>query len=119
GGTAIGQQYPTPPEEKALVKHLLRMSDNGFPVPIKYLPRQRSSTFHPSTANEAIDPPGKNWPHAFHERHSSELKTKKMKVLDWKRHDINIYDKITHWFEVIGRGLHDPVIQLNPIITCY
>ncbi|KAF2176613.1 hypothetical protein K469DRAFT_512225, partial [Zopfia rhizophila CBS 207.26] len=34
---AIGQQYLTPSEEKALVKYLLRMSDNGFPIPIKYL----------------------------------------------------------------------------------
>jgi hypothetical protein len=28
------QQYLTPSEEKALVKYLLRMSNNDFPVPI-------------------------------------------------------------------------------------
>jgi hypothetical protein len=31
------QQYLTPSEEKALVEYLLRMSNSGFPVPIKYL----------------------------------------------------------------------------------
>jgi hypothetical protein len=57
----------------------------------------------------AIDPPGKNWPQAFHERHP-ELKPRKVKAVDWNRHDKNIYNKITYWFEVIGKELHDPVI---------
>ncbi|KAK3081915.1 hypothetical protein LTS18_012382 [Coniosporium uncinatum] len=56
-----------------------------------------------------LPPPGKNWPQAFHKRHP-ELKPKKVKALDWNRHDNNIYDKITHWFEVIGKELCDPVI---------
>jgi hypothetical protein len=30
--------------------------------------------------------------------------------LDWNRHDKNIYDKVRHWFGVIGKELHDPVI---------
>jgi len=100
----------TPFEEKALVKYLLRMSDNGYPVAVKYLhsldfiiPRQRSTTA------EAINPLGKNWPQAFHKRHP-ELKPKKVKAIDWNRHDRNIYNKITHWFEVIGKKLHDPII---------
>ncbi|KAK9427097.1 hypothetical protein V1505DRAFT_359134 [Lipomyces doorenjongii] len=45
-------QYLTPSEEKALVKYLLRTSNNGFPVPIQYLRSlafasvsQRSSVF--------------------------------------------------------------------------
>jgi hypothetical protein len=28
----------------------------------------------------------------------------------WERHENNIYDKITHWFEVIGEVLQDPAI---------
>jgi len=28
----------------------------------------------------------------------------------WERHENNIYDKITHWFEVIGKVLEDPAI---------
>ncbi|KAF2185312.1 hypothetical protein K469DRAFT_779253 [Zopfia rhizophila CBS 207.26] len=98
------------------------MSDNGYPVPVKYLrslayiiARRRSSVFHASTTtDEAINPPGKNWPQAFYKRHP-ELKPKKVKALDWNRHDINIYDKITHWFEVIGKELHNPVIQLENV----
>jgi hypothetical protein len=30
--------------------------------------------------------------------------------MDWKRHENNIYDKITHWFKVIGKVLQDPAI---------
>jgi hypothetical protein len=71
--------------------------------------RRRSSAVQASTTDEAINPPGKNWPHAFHKRRS-ELKSKKVKALGWNRHDNNIYDKIILWFEVIGKELHDPVI---------
>jgi hypothetical protein len=115
------QQYLTPSEEKALVEYLLRMSNNGFPVPIKYLhslasiiARQRSYVFQAPTTDETIDPPGRNWPQAFYKRHP-ELKPKRVKALDWDRHDNNIYNKITHWFEVIGKELHDPVILLENI----
>jgi hypothetical protein len=30
--------------------------------------------------------------------------------LNWDRHEKNIYGKITHWFEVIGKILQDPAI---------
>jgi hypothetical protein len=33
-----------------------------------------------------------------------------VRAIDWKRHENNIYDKITHWFEVIGKVLQDPAI---------
>jgi hypothetical protein len=52
------QQYLTPAEEKALVSYLSRMSENGFPIPVKYLRslaqvilRQRFSIFQ-SPAHE-------------------------------------------------------------------
>ena|SRR5437763_10543400 len=61
------QQYLTPSEEKALIEYLLRMSRNGFPVPVKHLRplaftivRQRSSVFQASSDDEASKPPGKN-----------------------------------------------------------
>ena len=72
------QQYLTPSEERALVGYLLRMSRNGFPVPVKHLHplaftivRQRSSVFLVPSADEdgAMKPPGKNWPQAFYKRH--------------------------------------------------
>jgi hypothetical protein len=28
--------------------------------------------------------------------------------MDWNRHERNTYPKMTRWFEVIGRVLHDP-----------
>jgi hypothetical protein len=92
------------------------MSANGYPVPVKYLrplaftiARQRASPSPAALSETSIKPPGKNWPPAFYKRHP-ELKPKKVKALDWNRHDKNIYDKITHWFDVIGKELHDPVI---------
>jgi hypothetical protein len=110
------QQYLTPSEEKALVEYLLRMSNNGFPVPVKCLPslaliiaRQPSSVFQAPASDETIKPPGKKWPQAFYKRYP-ELQPKRVKALDWNRHDNNIHDKITHWFEVIGKQLQDPVI---------
>jgi hypothetical protein len=82
------QQYLTPAEEKSLVEYLLRMSNNGFPVPIKYLrllaliiARQRSSIFQAPTTDETIRPPGKNWPQGFYKCHP-ELGAKKVKALD-------------------------------------
>jgi len=105
------QQYLTPSEEIALRKFLLRMSDFGCPVRIKFLPslafciaRRRP------TMDKAIRPPGKNWPQAFWKRHT-ELNPRRVGAMDWNHHDINIYDKITHWFEVIGKELHNPDIM--------
>jgi hypothetical protein len=114
---AEGQQYLAPSEERALVKYLLRMSTNGFPVPVKYLrslafiiARQRSAcASHALDTNEELKPPGKNWPQAFYRRHP-ELKSKRVKALDWNRHDKNIYGKITNWFEIIGKELDDPLV---------
>ena len=49
---AAKQQYLTPQDENALVEYVLRMADNGYPLPVKFLrslaltiARQRSSTF--------------------------------------------------------------------------
>jgi len=65
-----------------------------------------------STTDVTIKRPGKNWPKAFEKRHP-ELNSRKVKAVDWNRHDNNIYNKITHWFEMIGKALQDPVILLE------
>lgn len=105
---AKSQQYLTPAEEKALAQYLKRMADLGYPVPIKHL---RSLAFviarRRSKADVTIKPPGKNWPKAFEKRHP-ELKARKVKAVDWNRHDSNIYGKVTHWFEVVEEVLEDP-----------
>jgi hypothetical protein len=107
---AQSQQYLTPSEEIALEKYLKLMADLGNHVRIKFLPslafsiaRQRSTT------DKAIKPPNKNWPQGFSKRHLA-LKPKRMRARDWKRHDNNISNKITHWFKVIGEVLKDPAI---------
>ena len=105
---AQNQQYLTVWEEKAVVKFLLQMQDLGQPVRIKYIrslafsaTRQRPKPARPT------DLPGTNWPRAFQKRHP-ELKATRVRALDWKRY--NIYDKTAHWFEVIGKELHNPEI---------
>jgi hypothetical protein len=62
-----------------------------------------------STADVAIKPPGKNWPKAFENRYP-ELDSRRVKAVDWYRHDNNIYDKITCWFKVIRKEPQDPAI---------
>jgi hypothetical protein len=96
---------PTVPQEDVVVKFLLQMSDLGQPVRIKFIPsiafsvtRQRPATDRP------LRPPGKNWAKALGKRHSV-LKARRVKALDWNRHEKNIYGKATHWFEVIGKIL--------------
>jgi hypothetical protein len=113
---AASQQYLTPPEEKALVKQLIRSDKNGFPVMVKYLPSlafviacQRTSVFQIPASDVTIKPPGKNWAQAFYKRHP-EVHPRRLKALAWRRHDKSIFEKMTHWFEVIGKELHDPVI---------
>ena len=45
----------------------------------------------------------------FEKRHPA-LKAKRVRAIDWKRHENNIYDKITHWFLVIRQVLRDPAV---------
>ena len=104
------QQYLTLEEEKAMIKFLLLMSSLGYPVRIKFIPslafsiaRRRSAT------NKPIKPPGKNWARAFEKRHPT-LRARRVRAIDWKRHENNIYDKIVEWFEVISKVLQDPAV---------
>ncbi|KAF2647032.1 DDE-domain-containing protein [Lophiostoma macrostomum CBS 122681] len=97
------------------------MSRNGFPIPVKYLRSlasviacQRSSIFQAPATYETIRPPGKNWPQAFYKRHP-ELKPKRVKALDWNWHDQNIYEKVRHWFDVIGTELDRMDIVLENV----
>ena len=60
----------------------------------------------PDTPNKPL---GKNWAQAFEKRHP-ELRARTVRPIDWKRHSNNIHDKITQWFEVIGKVLQDPAV---------
>jgi hypothetical protein len=111
---AASQQYLTPREERALLDYVLRMDQRGYPLPVKFLgsiahviKRQRSSTFQIPTTDDGIHPPGKNWPQGFYRRHP-ELKARKVRPLDWARHDI--YDKVVEWFTMIGKELSNLAI---------
>jgi hypothetical protein len=107
---AQSQQYLTREEEKALVKFLLLMSSLSQPVRIKFMRSLALSIVcQRSPEGRLVKPPGKNWPRAFEKRHP-ELQARKVKSIDWKRHENNVYDKIVEWFDVIGQVLEDPAV---------
>jgi DDE superfamily endonuclease len=101
---AAGQQYLTPSEEKAFVRHILKTAALGFPLRMKDIPPLAFSIARRRSPTKAIKPPHKNWPQAFAKRHP-ELKSRKNRAICWDRHDNNIYDKVVSWFEVIGPEL--------------
>jgi hypothetical protein len=51
-------------------------------------------------AERRLKPPRRNWTKALKNRHPV-LTARRVKALDWDRHEKNIYEKVTHWFEVI------------------
>jgi hypothetical protein len=86
------------------------MSELGQPVRMKFVPSIAFSvTRQRPAADRPLKPPGRNWAKALENRHKV-LTARRVKALDWNRHEKNIYGKITHWFEVIGRILEDPAI---------
>jgi len=93
-----------------MVKLLLLMSSLGHPVRIKFIPLLAfSSACRRSTGIQTIKPPGKNWAQTFEKRHNI-LNARRVRAVDWKRHENNIHTKIREWFKVIGKVLQDPAI---------
>ncbi|KAJ5366098.1 hypothetical protein N7541_000039 [Penicillium brevicompactum] len=118
---AANQQYLTPQEEQALVEYVLRLADNGYPLPVKFLRslaliivRQRSSNFQITDPSLKVRLSGKNWPQGFYRRHP-QLKARRLRAIDWKRDGRLIEDKVRHWFDIIGRELADPAILLENV----
>jgi hypothetical protein len=108
---ARGQLYLRPHEEDVVVKYLLQMSNLDLPIRMKFIPSVAfCATRQRPAADRPLKPPGPNWTKALENRHP-ELKARRLKALDWNRHEKNTYEKITHWFEVIGPVLQDPVIE--------
>lgn len=97
------------------MKYLLQISDLGQPVRVNFIPsiafsvtRQRPSKDRP------LKPPRRNKAKALENRHPV-LQARRVSALDWKRHEKNLYGKVTHWFEVIGKILQDPAILAENI----
>jgi hypothetical protein len=86
------------------------MAELGTPVIIKYiLSIAFSSTRHRPLPDRPLEPPGKNWVKALERRRPERVATR-VKAMDWNPHNKNTYEKIEHWFEVIGGVLEDPAI---------
>ncbi|KAK1027934.1 hypothetical protein LTR33_017420, partial [Friedmanniomyces endolithicus] len=43
------------------------------------------------------------------------LKPRRVRALDWKRHDRNSYHKIVEWFAVVRQELSAPVVRLENV----
>jgi hypothetical protein len=107
---AQSQQYLTPSEVIAVIDFLLQMSHLGQPVRMKHIPSLAFSATRQRPASERPPkPPGKNWAKALENRYP-ELQAKRVRALDWNRHEKNIFEKITHWFEIIEPVLQDQAI---------
>ncbi|KAJ4991368.1 transposase [Stagonosporopsis vannaccii] len=85
------------------------MSSFGQPVCIKYIPLL-ACNIACRRSGKPVKPPGKNWARAFEKRHP-ELTARRVRSIDWKRHEIHIYDKVTDWFNVISKVINDPNIR--------
>jgi hypothetical protein len=109
---AQDQQYLTPCEEKAIVKFILQMAEFGEDVRIKHLPSLAFTVARQRTTNIPLDAPCKDWPQGFKKR-NPELVAKRKHALDWKRY--NIYEKTQHWFDIIGKVLQNPGVDLDNV----
>jgi hypothetical protein len=86
---------PHPKGRETLVAFLLLISNLRQPVRIKYIPSLAFSLARRrSTMDKPIKPPGKNWARSFEIR-QPQLKARRVRSIDWKRHEKNIYVKIT------------------------
>lgn len=86
------------------------MAELGTPVRIKYIPAIAfSATRHRSEADRPVKPPGPTWAKALENR-NPELRARRVKALNWNRHERNIYEKVEHWFAEIEKVLKDPAI---------
>lgn len=95
---AQSQQCVTPYEEKAVVEFILRMAGLGTPIRIKYIPCIAfSAARHRPEADRPLKPPGKNWA-KDHERRHPKIAARRVRAMDWIRHERNIYEKVEHWW---------------------
>ena len=86
---------------------LLLMAEFRQPMRIKHIPSLAFSIACQRSTNKPPKPLGKNWARAFEKRYL-ELKARRYTALDWDRY--NIYNKVVHWFKVIGKVLYDQAI---------
>ena len=120
---ATKQQLLTPYEEQAIVDFVLLADRNGYPARVKDLRRyaatllrRRAPQREGRTSSEVpahSQTPNKDWPQAFCKRHP-ELKVARLRALDWRRHEKNIYAKTVNWFDLMRVQLEETgVMQEN------
>jgi hypothetical protein len=102
---------------------VLQADRNGYPARVKDLSpyaaillRRRApqnGQGSPAKVPACSQSPAKDWPQAFCKRHP-ELKVARLKALDWRRHEMNIYAKVVNWFDLMRPQLEEEgVLQEN------
>ena len=95
-----------PFEEKVVIEFIFEMSDLGTHIRNNFIPLiALSVTRHRPKADRLVRRPNKNWIKL--ERMHPELRTRRAKTLNSKRHDKNIYSKVERGFDVISEVLSD------------
>jgi hypothetical protein len=94
GSKPTKQQNLLPGEESALVAHILRLDEQGF-APRKDQIKQAASDI---LAKRGKEPVGTNWTCNFIKRHP-ELRSRRARTFDYKRHKAEDPDAIRAWFE--------------------
>ncbi|PVH91472.1 hypothetical protein DM02DRAFT_477092, partial [Periconia macrospinosa] len=95
GEKAKSQRYLREYEEAALVQYLLQLSDLGRPVRLKYIPSLAFCITRQRITDRPPKPPHEGWTKHLEQRYP-ELKARRVRALEWNRHENNIYDKITY-----------------------
>ncbi|KAF2468781.1 uncharacterized protein BDR25DRAFT_181412, partial [Lindgomyces ingoldianus] len=92
---AKGQRYLRDYEEAALIQYLLQLSDLGQPVRIKFIPSLAFCITRQRSTNRPPKPPHEGWSKDLEKRYP-EIKARRVRALEWNRHEKNIYGKTTH-----------------------
>lgn len=104
------QQYLYPWKENAFVKFLLLMSDFEQFVQMKFISSLTFNFTHQRfLSNRSQKFSDRNWAKTLKRRYSI-LQARRVRSLNWNRHEKNIYNKVIHWFEMIDKILQNPAI---------
>jgi hypothetical protein len=106
----------TPHEEQAIVDFVLRADRNGYPARVKDLQyyvailllrrapqRERRTSSKVPVRSQT---PNKDWPQASC-RHHPKLKAARLRALDWRKYEENIWAKVVNWFDLMRVQLEE------------
>ena len=107
------QQYFISWKKNVFIKYLLQMFDFEQLIQIKFIFVLIFKIIcHRLIIDKFFKFFDRNWTKILKKRHSKFI-TRKIKTLNWNRHEKNIYEKITHWFEMIKDVLQNSTVLIE------